>query len=98
MDEMENIIITAIIKSKPDCEAELFEVLQQVIQPSQNESGCITYKLHKSLEEQGVFVFYEIWQDEESLNKHIESTHYKAYRQQAEQLIESRNVHRLKLV
>lgn len=95
---MENIVITAIIKSKPDYENELFEVLHQVVHPSRNESGCITYKLHKSLDEQGVFVFYEIWQDEESLKKHIESNHYKAYRLQAEQLIESRNVHRLFLV
>ncbi|OIK12223.1 putative quinol monooxygenase [Bacillus sp. MUM 13] len=95
---MGNIVITAILKSKPECENQLFEVLQEVVPPTRKESGCINYQLHKSLDEQGIFVFYEVWQDEASLKEHMESDHYKAYRQQAEQLIESRSVHRLKVV
>jgi quinol monooxygenase YgiN len=91
------IAITAILKAKPGYENQLFDSLKQVVQPSQNESGCIHYQLHESIDDQGVFVFYEIWQDEESLKKHVESDHYKAYRQQAEKLIDSRNVYRLKL-
>jgi quinol monooxygenase YgiN len=95
---MEHIVITAILKGKPGIENQLYEALQQVVQPSRNDSGCIKYQLHKSVDEEGVFVFYEVWRDEESLKKHIESDHYKVYRQQAEQLVESRNVYRLKML
>lgn len=95
---MENIVITAILKAKTGNEEQLFGVLQQVVQPSQNEDGCIKYQLHKSLDEDGVFVFYEVWQDEASLKKHIESDHYKVYRQRAEQLVENRDVYRLKML
>lgn len=94
---MGKIAITAVLKAKPGYENQLFDELKKVVQPSQNESGCIHYQLYESIDDQGVFVFYEVWQDEESLKKHIESDHYKAYRQQTEQLIESHNIHRLKL-
>lgn len=95
---MEHIAITAILKAKTGNEDQLFDAMQRAVHPSQSEQGCVKYQLHKSLDEEGVFVFYEIWQDEESLMKHIESDHYKVYRQQSEQFVESRNVYRLKML
>lgn len=95
---MEQIAITAILKAVSGREEQLFEAMQRAIQPSQSEPGCVKYQLHKSLDEEGVFVFYEVWKDEESLKKHIQSDHYKVYREQSEPLIESRNVYRLKMV
>lgn len=95
---MGKIIITAILKAKPGAESQLYEALQEVVHPSQNESGCVKYQLHQSLEEEGVFVFYEIWQDDDALKKHLDSDHYKAYRTKSEPLIQNRDVYRLKMV
>ncbi|MFC7371936.1 putative quinol monooxygenase [Fictibacillus iocasae] len=95
---MDNIVITAILRAKKGHENDLLKAMKQVVSPSQKESGCITYQLHQSRDEDGVFVIYEIWQDEESLQQHIASDHYKAYRLEAEAYAESREVHRLKVV
>ncbi|MED1203561.1 putative quinol monooxygenase [Heyndrickxia acidicola] len=95
---MGNIVITAILRAKTGNEDQLLEVLQQVVPPSQNEIGCIKYQLHQSLDEEGVYTFYEVWQDEDSMKKHIESDHYKVYRQHSEHLVEHRDVYRLKML
>ncbi|MFC4778290.1 putative quinol monooxygenase [Paenibacillus sp. GCM10023252] len=95
---MENIVITAILKAKPGHEAELYEAMKRVVPFSQSEQGCITYKLHQSADDPAVYVFYEIWQDEQSLQKHLASDHYRAYREQADQLAASREVYRLRMV
>ncbi|MBM7650190.1 quinol monooxygenase YgiN [Bacillus ectoiniformans] len=92
------ITITAILKAKTGKEELLREQLIKVISPSRQEAGCIEYILHASIENKNEFVFYETWQDEESLLKHIESKHYQAYRQGTEDLIESRNVYRLEKI
>ncbi|MGM0751713.1 MAG: putative quinol monooxygenase [Bacillota bacterium] len=95
---MEPIVITAVLKAKSGSEGELEKALQQVIQPSREEDGCIQYDLHQSTEDPGVFVFYERWENEASLKAHIQSAHYQTYRQRAEGILESREVYRLKLV
>ncbi|WP_425280859.1 putative quinol monooxygenase [Paenibacillus brasilensis] len=40
-------------------------------------------------------MFYEIWKDEESINIHIQKDHYKQFLGNTEDLIESRQTHRL---
>lgn len=93
---MDNIVMNAILKAKEGKSSQLKEVLIRVIEPSRNEEGCIEYTLHASSENSNVFVFYEIWKDDEALNKYLQSEHYKAYRNAAERLIESREVYKLK--
>jgi quinol monooxygenase YgiN len=95
---MENVVITAVLSSKPGMEESLYKILQKVVEPSRNEEGCMTYQLHQSLDDVGTFIFYEVWENEEAVQSHIMSEHYKAYREQAESLIETRHVYRLKKV
>jgi quinol monooxygenase YgiN len=95
---MSAITITAILQAKKGKEEALFAELQKVVSPSQAEEGCIEYTLHRSLDEEGTFVFYETWANEQALQAHIESAHYQAYRNAAEGLIEKREVHKLRKV
>ncbi|KUP04049.1 monooxygenase [Bacillus coahuilensis m2-6] len=92
------IVITAVLKSKPGREQELFQALKEVIEPSREEAGCLQYDLHQSSEDQRVFVFYERWKDEEAVQDHVASEHYQAYRERGEELVESREVYKLGLV
>lgn len=93
---MGNITITAVLKAVKGKEDELKEILLDVIKPSRDEEGCIEYVLHESVEDPGVFVFYESWRDEAALTMHISSAHYQNYRKNSERLIQSRKVYRLK--
>ncbi|NGM83764.1 hypothetical protein G5B47_15185 [Paenibacillus sp. 7124] len=43
----------------------------KAVTPSRSEEGCIKYVLHQSIENKAVFVFYEIWKDEESINRQV---------------------------
>ncbi|AJY77965.1 monooxygenase [Paenibacillus beijingensis] len=92
------ISITAILQAKPGKEQLLRQELLKVVTPSRAEKGCLNYILHQSVENEAIFVFYETWKDEESINLHIETDHYKQYRHHTEALIETRQVYRLQEV
>lgn len=92
---MPEITIVAIMKAQAGKEQQLRNIMQGMIVPSRSEPGCVEYVLHESIENPGEFVFYETWADEEALQFHINSGHYKQYRMDIEPLIQSREVHRL---
>ncbi|MFC7370983.1 putative quinol monooxygenase [Fictibacillus iocasae] len=89
------VIITAVLKAKQGNEQKLYEELIKVASASQQEEGCTQYRLHQSIEDGGLFVLYESYRDEESLQLHIDSPHYKGYRETIQHLIETREVHKL---
>ncbi len=92
---MNPITINVIMVAKPGKEDDLFQEMQKMVAPSRAEKGCEEYSLHQSVEQQGVLVFYETWQDEQALNDHVETEHYRNYRQKIESLVEKREVYRL---
>lgn len=95
---MEKVIISAFLAAKQDKEREVKEVLEEVLTHSRQEEGCIQYDVHQSLENNQQFMIYEIWVNEDEINKHIDTEHYKKYREDIEPLIESRNVQKWSLI
>lgn len=93
-----SITINAILTAKPGKEDALREELIKVVHASREEEGCISYTLHESTENPETFVFYENWLDEDALNRHIESHHYKNYRKNIETLVQKREVYRLNII
>ncbi len=89
------ITICAILKAKPGQEEQLRDELLKLIEPSRAEKGSIQYKLHKSIEEIGTFVFYESWADENAINVHVNTEHYKTYRKNIETIIDTMYVYHL---
>jgi quinol monooxygenase YgiN len=69
------ITVLANIKSKSDKLEQTIEELNKLVIATKKESGCIAYELHKSISEPNEFMFYEIWKDMESLEKHRKSMH-----------------------
>ncbi|MGD6776805.1 MULTISPECIES: putative quinol monooxygenase [Bacillaceae] len=92
---MKPITINAIMTAKPGMEDDLFQEMQKMVAPSRAEKGCEEYTLHQSVEQEGVFVFYETWQDEQALKEHVATKHYLNYRRKIESLVEKREVYRL---
>lgn len=91
---MTNLVNNAILKAKPGNEEKLKAELIKMLEPSRSESGCIQYTLHESVEP-GVFVFYEVWEDEAALEFHMNTPHFKAYRENIASLVDSREAFRL---
>ena len=73
----EAIIVTALFKAKKGKEDALKKELMTLIEPTRNEKGCIQYNLHQFFDDPESFIFYEHWENEETLAKHKESEHLK---------------------
>jgi len=89
---MPAVNVVAAIKAKPGNEAAVEECLRGLLQPSRKDKGCISYDLHKSLDDPGLFVFYETWESKELLGAHLETPHLLAWRAKSAELAESMDV------
>ena len=48
------------------------------------EPGCLVYRLHRSTKEPELFLFYEMYVDDEAFDLHRKAPHLAAYRQRRE--------------
>ncbi len=73
------VYLTAIVKSKPEHTADVLAILQNMVVHSRNEAGNLQYDLHRDKADENTFVFYEIWQSEEILQRHNEQPYLKDF-------------------
>lgn len=81
-----HLTVIAEIVAKPGKEEEVRRYVTGFVEPTRKEEGCIQYDLHVSNDEPGRFVFYETWESEELLQKHLASPHIQAFRAVAGEL------------
>ena len=85
---MSQLTVVAKIKAKPGSEAKLHQELLQLIQPTLAEDGCLNYDLHRSIEDNTLFLFYENWVNKSLWEQHMASEHISAFEKNTEGLIE----------
>lgn len=73
------IHLTAIIKAKAEHQAEVLEVLQNMVQETRKEEACELYSLHQGIEDKNEFVFYEIWKSKEGLDQHNQQPYIQTF-------------------
>ena len=73
---MSNVIFVARVTAKDGCIDKLLEVLQSLVAPSRAEEGCITYDLHQDVENENLFMFYEVWESESHFEAHGKTKHF----------------------
>jgi len=61
----------------PEKQDEFMEVFQRSKEYIRGFEGCIEMRLLKSLNEEGVFFTYSLWQSEEALNKYRNSARFR---------------------
>jgi quinol monooxygenase YgiN len=72
---MKPLTVIAKLKAKKGCEQQLREMLRGLVEPTRAEEGCIKYDLHRSLEDPGLFIFYENWESRPLWEAHMKSPH-----------------------
>lgn len=92
---MDKISITAIFTPVKGAEEQLVQELRKAQQSSRQEEGCLQYDLHKSIEDETI-VLHEQYENMDALNHHIESDHYKTYRENTADLVATRDVYKVK--
>lgn len=86
--DQKKLTVVARVKAKPGKEEEVRKELLALTGPTRSEPGCINYDLHQDLDNPSVFMFYENWKSKEDLDKHMETAHFKAWREKAEILLD----------
>ena len=72
------VIVVASFKAKSDQEEKALEELSALLKPTRTEAGCLQYDLHRSTDDPGRFVFYEIWKSRRDLEQHLAMPYLKA--------------------
>jgi quinol monooxygenase YgiN len=65
------LMVVASFKARSGKEKTALEELSALLDPTRKEDGCVRYDLHRSLDDPGVFVFYEIWKSRQDLDQHL---------------------------
>lgn len=73
------IYLTAVIKAKEEHQAEVLNVLQNMVKETRKEEACELYSLHQGIEDKNEFVFYEIWKDIVGLEQHNQQPYIQAF-------------------
>lgn len=89
---MPRVTVVAVAVAKEGREKELESTLLELIAPTRKEKGFVQYDLHRDVRNPGAFVFYEIWESREDLDRHSQADHLARYRQKGVDLIERKEL------
>lgn len=81
------LTVVARIKAKPGMEQTVQHVLMALIAPTRNEPGCLNYDLHQSMDDKGLFLFYENWVTKKNLDEHLAMPYLKDFLGKADQIL-----------
>jgi quinol monooxygenase YgiN len=90
---MPNLTVVAKVVAKRGAVEQVRGELLKLIEPTRHEQGCIAYTLHQDNDDPAIFIFHEIWQDQDCLSAHIKSDHFKSYVNAVDGLLEGKAVH-----
>ena len=58
--------------------SELLDLANNLISETRKEDGNISYELIRGIKSKNLFAFLEKWSDQESLDRHMNTSHFKA--------------------
>lgn len=71
--------LTAILKSKAGLVTEVKQHLENLVENSRKEKGCLLYNLHQSQNDPTVFIFHEVWESREIFDLHDSQPYVKDF-------------------
>lgn len=76
---------TVTFIAKDDSIEELKSLLKTMVEPSKNENGCLLYDIFQVQSEPTRFIVIESWENNDALEGHKHTAHYKHYKANFEQ-------------
>jgi quinol monooxygenase YgiN len=70
------IIVRITMNALLEKRTEVMQTLLSMIQPTENERGCLSYHVFRDIEDKNVFSSIEQWETREDLNDHIKSDRF----------------------
>lgn len=80
------IIAIAKAKAKEGMEETAQRKLMELVDYTRSENGCLTYKLHQALTNGGEFMTYEVWENRQAFDSHLEQSYVRELLARTEEL------------
>ena len=81
-------IISGQFKVKEQYKDELIKLSLELIPPSENETGCISYSFLEDKLKRGHFLFFERWKTRQDITQHFGKTYFKFFAERFPDMIE----------
>jgi quinol monooxygenase YgiN len=76
------VVVVAIVTAAEGKSAQAEALVRTIIPPTHAEDGCITFALHRDLDNPGTLILVERWTSREALDRHLATEHLGAFRAQ----------------
>lgn len=83
------ITVFATFTPKLGMEKDVLRVLQDTLDPTREEAGCLRFDLYSSTSNPKSFHLFEIFECNEAFEEHRRTPHYHTYRSRIEPLLEA---------
>ena len=91
--------VVAVITAKPGSEEIVGGALRDLVGPTREEEGCLSYELNRSAADPAVFVTVEQWREQADLDAHLQTPHLATALEVAgEHLVAPPAIHPLSLI
>lgn len=92
---MSTITVVAKVVVKKEAVEIVKPELLKLIEPTRLEEGCIEYRLHQDNDASNVFIFFEIWESMQCLERHMATQHFNKYIAAVDGMIAEKTVHKM---
>lgn len=82
------VIVAATLIAKPGKRDEVIALSKECVAATRQEKGCISYTLLSNPEDDVTLLFFEEWENLDSLKSHFQTTHFKAFGEARKPLVE----------
>lgn len=81
------IVLHASIQIDPDRRDEALELVETLVQQSNQEDGMIEYRAAVDVQDENTIRFFEQYEDAESFEAHTQAEHYQAFTETVPELL-----------
>ncbi|WP_445365188.1 putative quinol monooxygenase [Microbulbifer sp. ANSA001] len=74
---MANLYVMARVTAQPDKASPVLKLLTELAKESENESGCLYYKILPATYQSNIFTTLELWESAEAEQQHWNTDHLK---------------------
>lgn len=86
---MSQVILVVNVKVKEEFAQDVYTYMKALHQLTHDfDKGCIQYDLHRVVDTTNEFCFIETWEDQASLDAHMEANHYKSFKAYVDDKVE----------
>lgn len=71
------VVVVANVYCQTGRTENMLSILRKLTDTTRTESGCMQYELHQNLSDETHFTFIEQWTNEEALQLHFQTDHFK---------------------